>query len=358
MSFQPPVEVPLSANLSERNSATLAVHALLRKVHPSQTHGQTKSVDAGGVAPSSVHAVLGSSGQPLDAATRAFMEPRLGHDFSQVRVHDNTAARDSAREVNALAYTVGRNIVFGPGQYSPTTAAGRKLLTHELVHVAQQGSNSSSPNASLSVGRHDSPDEREAENIANHIHQPASLSVCRPQNISRAPIIQRREAPSADERQFWLRLGQQPHYGVPPVERRTRMASQTGNQNADEVLWTLNAVLSREGSMRAFLQTHFGADRDLRVTSVVKDGEHTAYRKADVAPAGKTTWEELAAAAVHAGFWVHAEGVKLGGKTWPLSPKATGPHLDLYLIKTQPGDFPAPSTDKPSALSGTGLQTT
>jgi len=87
-------------------------------------------------------------------------------------------------------------------------------------------------------------------------------------------------------------------------------------------------------------------DRDLRVTSVVKPGEHTTYRKMDVAPAGTTTWEELAAAAVHAGFWVHAEGVTLGGKLWPLSPQATGPHLDLYLINRQASDFPTPSASE------------
>ena len=89
-------------------------------------------------APPMVHDVLASSGQPLDASARAFFEPRFGHDFSRVRVHSNEAAAQSAREVNAHAYTVGRNIVFGDNRFAPDTYEGRRLLSHELTHVVQQ----------------------------------------------------------------------------------------------------------------------------------------------------------------------------------------------------------------------------
>jgi hypothetical protein len=85
-----------------------------------------------------VHEMLRSPGQPLDQATRAFMEPRFGHDFSQVRVHTDAKAAESARAVNALAYTVGRDVVFGEGQYSLGMTQGRRLLAHELTHVLQQ----------------------------------------------------------------------------------------------------------------------------------------------------------------------------------------------------------------------------
>jgi hypothetical protein len=68
------------------------------------------------------------------------MELRFGFDFSQVRVHTDAQAAESARAVNALAYTVGSDIVFGAGQYAPGTAAGKRLLAHELTHVVQQGS--------------------------------------------------------------------------------------------------------------------------------------------------------------------------------------------------------------------------
>jgi hypothetical protein len=86
-----------------------------------------------------VHEVLSSSGRPLDAATRAVMEPRFGHDFSRVRVHFDKAAERSARQLHARAYTVGQHIVFGAGQFSSGTHEGRRLLAHELAHVIQQG---------------------------------------------------------------------------------------------------------------------------------------------------------------------------------------------------------------------------
>ena len=63
-----------------------------------------------------VQEALSSNGQPLDASTREFMESRFGHDFSQVRVHTDSRAAESARSVNAAAYTVGRDVVFGAGQ--------------------------------------------------------------------------------------------------------------------------------------------------------------------------------------------------------------------------------------------------
>ena len=91
-----------------------------------------------GEAPPIVHEVLNSPGQPLDAQTRAFMEPRFGHDFSRVRVHNDSKAAQSARAVNARAYTVGENVAFGAGEYAPETSAGQRLLAHELTHVVQQ----------------------------------------------------------------------------------------------------------------------------------------------------------------------------------------------------------------------------
>lgn len=92
--------------------------------------------------PPIVHEVVCSPGQPLDRSTRTFMESRFGHDLSGVRVHTDAQAAASARSVNALAYTVGRDIVFGSGQYRPGTAEGKRLLGHELAHVIQQGAGS------------------------------------------------------------------------------------------------------------------------------------------------------------------------------------------------------------------------
>jgi Domain of unknown function (DUF4157)/OmpA family len=95
---------------------------------------------ASGTAPPIVNNVLRSSGQPLDPATRSFFEPRLGRDFSRIRVHTDAQASESALAVGASAYTVGRDIAFAAGHYAPGTNAGRKLLAHELVHTVQQAS--------------------------------------------------------------------------------------------------------------------------------------------------------------------------------------------------------------------------
>jgi len=90
--------------------------------------------------PSVVHEALNSPSQPLDHETLAFMDAGFGHDFSQVRVHTDSKASESARAINALAYTVGRDIVFGANHYAPNTNAGKRLVAHELTHVVQQNS--------------------------------------------------------------------------------------------------------------------------------------------------------------------------------------------------------------------------
>ncbi len=120
--------------------------------------------------PSLVHEVLRSPGQPLDAATRAFIEPRFGHDFSGVRVHADAKAAESARAVNARAYTVGENVVFGAGQFMPTAHTGQLLLAHELTHVMQQSNNQTAmQHSSLAISKPDDASEREADRIANGV---------------------------------------------------------------------------------------------------------------------------------------------------------------------------------------------
>jgi len=90
---------------------------------------------------SPVHDVIRSeAGQPLDSKTQNFMEARLGEDFSDVRVHTGGKADDSARSINAQAYTVGNDVVFGGGKYQPDSPAGQRVLAHELTHVVQQRS--------------------------------------------------------------------------------------------------------------------------------------------------------------------------------------------------------------------------
>ncbi|MDX6576013.1 MAG: hypothetical protein QOE96_1966 [Blastocatellia bacterium] len=79
------------------------------------------------------------NGQPLDRSTSEFFESRFGNDLSDVRIHTGTDAADSARSINARAYTLGRDVVFGSGEYQPHTEAGKQLLAHELTHTIQQG---------------------------------------------------------------------------------------------------------------------------------------------------------------------------------------------------------------------------
>ena len=120
--------------------------------------------------PPVVHEVLQSPGQPLDAATRAFMEPRFGQDFSSVRVHTSGQAAESAQAVNALAYTVGQNVVFGTGQYAPHTESGSRLIAHELTHVVQQGEHLAGPPQALALfsQTHDTS-EQEARTAADQM---------------------------------------------------------------------------------------------------------------------------------------------------------------------------------------------
>jgi hypothetical protein len=107
-----------------------------KKVQPKR-----EGAPAGGmVAPPIVHEVLRSPGRPLDAETRAFMEPRFAHDFGRVRVHADARAAESARAVGARAFTVGHAVVFGASEYAPRSNAGRSLLAPELTHTIQQGS--------------------------------------------------------------------------------------------------------------------------------------------------------------------------------------------------------------------------
>ncbi len=119
--------------------------------------------------PPIVHDVLRSPGQPLDASMRAFMEPRFGHNFSQVRVHTDARAAESARAVNALAYTVGRDVVFAADRYAPETNVGRSLLAHELTHVIQQRRSEGISVRPFQIVQSNDPSEHEADAVAAQV---------------------------------------------------------------------------------------------------------------------------------------------------------------------------------------------
>jgi hypothetical protein len=138
--------------------------------------------------PPIVDEVLRSPGRPLDPETESFFESRFGHDFSKVRVHSDSAGNRSARSIKALAYTVGRDVVFGPGQYAPRTTEGRKLIAHELVHTIQQGC-TSTPNTPLKIGAPHDGLEVEAKAVAGAVMADERLKV-----TQRTPSILARQA--------------------------------------------------------------------------------------------------------------------------------------------------------------------
>ena len=100
---------------------------------------QTKQIKANNiVVPAIIQQAIHSPGKALEPSTLKFMESRLGHDFSQVRVHNGRHADVAARALRARAFTLGHNLVFAAGHYAPYAATGRRLLAHELTHIVQQ----------------------------------------------------------------------------------------------------------------------------------------------------------------------------------------------------------------------------
>ena len=120
--------------------------------------------------PPIVQEVLNSPGQPLDQATRDFYEPRFGHDFSQVRVHTDSKAAESARAVNALAYTVGKEIAFIEGSYVPNRTNSQRLLAHELTHIVQQSTAPTLKSTNIKMESDCSPRERQANKASESIN--------------------------------------------------------------------------------------------------------------------------------------------------------------------------------------------
>lgn len=126
-----PVQTLRSQSCEQRNSDSDEEGNLRAKEVAGHTPDISESTSA------KIDAMRGH-GHPLQNGVRNFFEPRLGYDFSGVRIHTNQQAAESAHEVRALAYTIGRDIVFGSGQFAPESVRGRRLIAHELVHVVQQ----------------------------------------------------------------------------------------------------------------------------------------------------------------------------------------------------------------------------
>ncbi len=140
------MRIPAPQSVSQRLAITPVIaHQTQRKCDQCESGDEKlqrkesgNAAEVSATAPPIVHQTLRALGQPLDAATRAYFEPRFGHSFAGVRLHTGEEADVAARGLNARAFTVGDQIAFAAGQYSPRTEIGSRLLAHELTHALQQ----------------------------------------------------------------------------------------------------------------------------------------------------------------------------------------------------------------------------
>jgi len=130
---KPAVGAPADAAEREADAAAQRVAGGSTALHAASQRARTARLDT-----DTATRAAGRGGGPLPGAERAYFEPRFGYDFSHVRVHADEGAAEGARAVRARAFTLGRDIVFGAGEFSPGTREGRTLIAHELAHVVQQ----------------------------------------------------------------------------------------------------------------------------------------------------------------------------------------------------------------------------
>jgi hypothetical protein len=205
---------PKASRLEESESALALKAALSGRLDVAGPAGLARLQRAAGNASTSalmdeerspVHDVIASGGSPLPADVRADMEGRFGNDFGDVRVHTDGSASQSAKSVNAQAYTVGSNIVFQRDKYDPGSDAGRHMLAHELTHVVQQRSGPvDGTDAGGGVKVSDPSDRFEREAVANADRLTATPSPASSGDVQRlpdadGPAIQREDVGEEEE---------------------------------------------------------------------------------------------------------------------------------------------------------------
>jgi hypothetical protein len=173
------------------------------------------------------------TGQGLDSSVRREMEPALGSDFSDVRIHTDSEADALNRSVRAEAFTTGTDIFFRQGNYSPGSTEGRKLLAHELTHVVQQ--RGAPPAQSLTVSSPDDASERQASAVADHLGGApagAAASVARQaeeeEEVATSPIA-RQEATEEEEEVATSPIARQE-----AVEEEEEVATSVARESAPE----------------------------------------------------------------------------------------------------------------------------
>jgi hypothetical protein len=219
----------------------VVMHALtnLQPVTPSAPVQRSASAPGPALAPPIVHDVLRSAGMPLDAATRAEMEPRFRHSFADVRIHADGQAAASARAVGAHAYTVGRDVVFGAGRYAPASAEGRRLMAHELAHVVQQsGASTASIHPRLEVGAVDDPAEREADRAADAVLRGGAGAAAAWGGRIAEPLVQRQKEDGT---------GGRPRDGTLPYREATELTRCMQIMGPDAGAYCRQTVLGEAG---------------------------------------------------------------------------------------------------------------
>jgi len=244
--------------------------------------------------PPIIHEVLGESGYPLDAGTREFMEGRFGHDFGHVRVHSDGHAAESARIVNAQAYTVGHNVVFGAGRYSPASAEGQKLLAHELTHVMQQQQAGAPANLEI-ASPHDALED-EANSIANNF----GVNAARVQSRLTSSALQRQAAPPTTEEKKKpaekTATSQPPAQTVPALEIRKETtvapAEEKKGVEATATLATETEIKKGEHGTTAEAEDKFELELAIPITDKLQVGPISILKEGSVSltpgfPAGR-----------------------------------------------------------------------
>ena len=234
--------------------------------------------------PPAVYEVLRSPGDALDPAARAFMEPRFNHDFSQVRVHTDAQAAESARAVNAQAYTVGRDVVFEAGRYSPASAEGRSLLAHELTHVVQQQQPAAPAAFEIAPAREALEDE------ANSIANAFGANAARVQGGLSSPALQRQTAPPTTQEKKKpaekTATSQPPPQKIPALEVRKEItvtpAEEKKGVEATATLGTETEIKKGEHGTTAEAEDKFELELAIPITDKLQVGPISILKEGSV----------------------------------------------------------------------------
>lgn len=234
--------------------------------------------------PQIVHDVLRSSGEPLDAQTRTLMEPRFGHDFRQVRIHADAKAAESARAVNAQAYTVGNDVVFEAGRYAPDRAEGRRLLAHELTHVMQQPRSVAPANLEIA------PSHDALEDEANSIADSFGGNAARVQHGLSSSALQRQPAPPKTEEKKKpaekTATSQPPPQKIPALEVRKEItvtpAEEKKGVEATATLATETEVKKGEHGTTAEAEDKFELELAIPITDKLQVGPISILKEGSV----------------------------------------------------------------------------